>query len=87
MSALGNQFTVAVPERTSPITVTYTRYGRTFQTLEAAKRTAQRLSGRVMRYGSNEVIADFGDDLYPEPVQVGRQSRGAALAAYLGLQP
>ena len=85
MSQLGNKFTVTIPERTGPYTLLYVRFGRVFQTQEAAERTARRLQGRVMRYGSNEVLLDFGDDLTPEPVQVGRQSRGAALSALLGL--
>lgn len=80
-----NQFTVTVPEGAGLHSVLYVRFGRIFRTLEAAQRTARRLSGRVHPLGSNEILADFGDDLTPEPIQVGRQSRGAALAAYLGV--
>lgn len=85
MAMLGNQFTVTAPERTGPQSLLYVRYGRTFQTLEAATRTARRLQGRVHPYGSNETIQDFSSDFELEPIHVGRQSRGAALAAYLGV--
>ncbi len=80
-------FTVTIPQSVGVCSVLYVRFGRTFKTREAAERTARRLSGRVHPLGSNEILCDFGVDLEVErePAPGRRQSRSAALAAYLGM--
>lgn len=87
MSALGSQFTVTIPQPTGLYSVIYVRFGRTFKTRAAAERTAKRLAGRVHPLGSNEILCDFGVDIEVErePASGRRQSRSAALAAYLGM--
>jgi hypothetical protein len=84
--SLGAQFVVMSPAQTGAYSLQFVRYGRIFQTLEAATRTAKRLSGKVRPYGSNEVIADFSSDFELEHMPDTRQRRGQALAAFLGLQ-
>lgn len=54
-------YTVTAPAQSGPYSVTYTRRGRVFQTIEAATCTARRFNGRVHPFGSNAVLADFGD--------------------------
>lgn len=56
-------FVVMRPTLTGPFAVTFTRWGGKFKTLEAAKRSAQRLQGRVLPYGGNRVLLDFSDEI------------------------
>ena len=85
-SSLGAQFIVMSPAQTGAHSLQFVRYGRVFHALEAATRTAKRLSGKVRPYGSNEVIADFSSDFELEDMPDTRQRRSQALAAYLGVQ-
>lgn len=82
---VGAQFIVMSPAQTGAHSLQFVRYGRVFHTLEAATRTAKRLSGKVRPYGSNEVIADFSSDFELVDMPDTRQRRGQALAAFLGL--
>ena len=52
------KYAVFIPTAISPETVIHTRFGRHFDTLQAARRVAKAVKGQIRPFGSGQVLED-----------------------------